>query len=170
MSAPCSCRSSWTVSWACSVPTWRLRTEPPSSKISNCWRRSCRLSVGAASSLSLILHSRCPCFSERHSPACLPLQRPACLLCVRRGRWCWSRCAARSRGPWRRLRVQSVSSRTTCSTSRPSWRRCSSGSRGDAPLPFLIPDIQGSHGHGKPGKVTDFANAVFQAWKSHVIL
>lgn len=72
-----------------------------------------------------------PLFRVRHCPHLLSLQSPACLRCVRRGRWCWSRCAASSRGPWRRPRVQSGSSRTTCSTSRPSWMRCSSGSRGD---------------------------------------
>jgi len=27
--------------------------------------------------------------------------------------------------------------------------------------------VQGSYGHGKPGKVMDFLNGYFQAWKSH---
>jgi len=31
----------------------------------------------------------------------------------------------------------------------------------------LCPVCQGSYGHGKPGKVVEFLNGHFQAWKSH---
>ena len=43
----CSCLSSWMVYWECSVLMWRRPTELQFNKTSNCWRRSCRLSVRA---------------------------------------------------------------------------------------------------------------------------
>lgn len=130
-----SCPSSWTAFWACSVPTCPLPTGRPFSKTSNCWRRNCRLLVCSPSerifpSLSSVTPTPFACSR--------PTQKQACPRSVRRGRWCWSRCAARRRGLWRRRRARLESSRTTFSTFRLWWRRWSCASRGSStPLLFM---------------------------------
>lgn len=58
-------------------------------------------------------------------------QRQVWLLCGRKGRWCWSWCVTSRPGLWRKPGVRLKNSRTMFSRSRPSWKRCSCGSRGN---------------------------------------